>query len=64
MNTDTTKTLTINLAHNRKISLPVRHDGQSNKWVIEIPDETFKDITGYANSNWYSFDESSSIRIE
>jgi hypothetical protein len=59
-----TKNLVINLTNNRYIRLIARQDVQSCEWVIKISDEMFNDITEYSNSNWYTFDESSSIRVE
>lgn len=57
------KKLVVSMRHNLKIELPLKHDSETNEWVMRMPEETLTDITKYLESAWYALDEKSTIRI-
>jgi hypothetical protein len=57
------KKLVISMRHNLKVELPLKHDVNTNEWVMRLPEETLSDITKYLESAWYALDEKSTIRI-
>ena len=57
------KKLVISMKHNMKVELPLKHDTETNEWVMRLPEETLNDITTYLESAWYALDEKSTIRI-
>lgn len=57
------KKLVISMKHNMKVELPLKHDTETNEWVMRLPEETLNDVTKYLESAWYALDEKSTIRI-
>jgi hypothetical protein len=57
------KKIVVSMRHNLKIELPLKHDVETNEWVMRMPEETLNDITTYFESAWYALDETSTIRI-
>jgi hypothetical protein len=51
------KKLVISMKHNMKVELPLKHDPETNEWVMRLPEETLTDITKYLESAWYALDE-------
>ena len=58
------KKLVISMRHNLKVELPLKHDVETNEWVMRLPEETLNDVTKYLESAWYALDEKSTIRIK
>ena len=57
------KKLVISMRHNLKVELPLKHDPETNEWVMRLGEEPLNDITKYLESGWYALDETSTIRI-
>ena len=57
------KKLVVSMRHNLKIELPLKHEAETNEWVMRMPEETLNDVTKYFESGWYALDETSTIRI-
>ena len=57
------KKLVISMRHNLKVESPLKHDVNTNEWVMRLSKETINDVTKYLESAWYALDENSTIRI-
>ena len=57
------KKLVISMRHNLKVELLLKHEPDTNEWVMRLPEETLNDMTEYLASAWYALDEKSTIRI-